>query len=73
MKITTTQFNIISAGVLLFVTATANARLMLIVSVVGLFIGLNFLRIDRDQSGVLAVTIGFFFVLIMALVIWLRK
>jgi hypothetical protein len=73
MKITTTQFNIISAGVLLFVTATANARLMLIVSVAGLFIGLNFLRIDRDQSGVLAVTIGFFFVLIMALVIGLRK
>jgi hypothetical protein len=73
MRITATKFNIISAGLLLFVTATANAKLMLVVSVIGLLIGLNFLRSDREQSGVLAVTIGFFFVFVMSLVIWLTK
>ena len=73
MKITAMQYNVISAGSLLFVTATANAKLMFIVSVIGLLIGLNFLRNDREQSGVLAITIGFFFVLVMSLVIWLIK
>ncbi len=73
MKITAMQYNVISAGALLFVTATANAKLMFIVSVIGLLIGLNFLRNDREQSGVLAITIGFFFVLVMSLVIWLIK
>ncbi len=69
MKITALQYNVISAGILLFVTATANAKIMFVVSIVGLLVGFNFLRNDREQSGVLAVTIGFFFVLVMSLVI----
>ncbi len=73
MKITAMQYNVVSAGILLFVTVTANAKLMFVVSMVGLFMGFNFLRNDHEQSGVLVVTIGFFFILIMSLVIRFNK
>lgn len=69
MKITAMQYNVVSAGILLLVTVTANAKLMFVVSIVGLLMGFNFLRNDHEQSGVLAVTIGFFFVLVMSLII----
>jgi hypothetical protein len=73
MKLTSEQFTGIAAGVLLLVTVTGDAKIMFAVSVVGLLMGLNFLRKDREQNGVFAVTIGFFFVFIIALVIGLKK
>lgn len=73
LKLTANQFAILATGVLFLITATGDAKIMFAVSVVGLLIGLGFLNKDRKQSSVFAVTIAFFLVLIIAIVIWLKK
>jgi apolipoprotein N-acyltransferase len=73
LKITANQFAILAAAVLLVITALGNAKIMFVVSVIGLLLGLRFLRKDTERSGVFAVTVGFFCTMIISMVIWLKK
>jgi hypothetical protein len=72
-KISANQFAVLAIGVLLVITALGNAKIMFAVSTVGMLLGMGFLRKDKDQSSVFAVTVGFFLAMIIAIMIWLKK
>jgi hypothetical protein len=57
----------------MLVTVMGKPQVMFGVAAVGLLIGLNFLRKENRPSSVLAATIAFFLVMIIALVMWLKK
>jgi len=73
LRVTANQFATLSIGILLVVTAMGKPQVMFGVALTGLLIGFNFLRKENRPSSVLAVTIAFFLVMIIALVMGLKK
>jgi hypothetical protein len=62
----------LAVAVLLILTAWGNAVAMLVVAVLGLLVGLLFLRKSITQGGALAAAVGFVLAIVIALVILLR-
>jgi hypothetical protein len=66
------KFAVIAIAVLLILTAWGNALAMLVVSVLGLVVGLLFFRKSIARGGALAATVGFVLAIIIALVLLAR-
>ena len=62
----------VAVGVLLILTAWGNAVVMLVVSVLGLALGLLLLGKNITRGGALAATVGFALAIVIALVMLLR-
>jgi hypothetical protein len=73
LKLTSNQFSVVAIGVLFLIIALGDARLMFVVSLVGLLVGLGFLRKENEQGSILAITIAFFLMFIIAITLWLKK
>lgn len=66
------KFAALAVAVLLILTAWGNALAMLVVSLLGLVVGLLFFRKSITRGGALAATVGFVLAIIIALVFLLR-